>query len=276
MNIKIFACHHLKPAHEISSALFQSMVSGMTPEPGSQVLTDLAGRNIATRERFCELRHQYYVWQNLLGAYDYVGFEHYRRLFWLNPLTSGQRARYPALAAISRECLTPPDSYVVERDVPAILDEMLQMRRFLNDSQIEALKCWIAKHDVLYTNPHNEPVDQNFNRAHWPSGPIWETLTEIMRTTHRHSILRPYIETPAAWSGYRNMFIMRSDLFAEYMEAIFPPLFEMERRFPNADVRMWGFLSERLLGPFLIHKAMEEPMLRMKPILHVQFARAKG
>jgi hypothetical protein len=46
------------------------------------------------------------------------------------------------------------------------------------------------------------------------------------------------------------------------MEMFFPIFLELDHRFPAAADRIWGHLSERLLGAFIVEKAQQNPLFR--------------
>ena len=86
MRLKIYACHHAVPEFTCNTEIFQTFVSNVpAPEDGS-FMSDLDKINIAGDNLYSELRHQYFVWKNLLQDHDYVGFEHYRRPFFIDTL----------------------------------------------------------------------------------------------------------------------------------------------------------------------------------------------
>ena len=146
------------------------------------------------------------------------------------------------------------------------------MRRQFGDAEHARFKLWIGGHDVIFTRPIFQPIDENFIATHVQDGPLWDALTQLLERARPHSFLRRYLEKPAPWSGYLNMYIMRAEWFCEYMDAIMPPLLELDRQFPNAPGRIWGFMSERLLGAFLIHKILEQPLFRYSAIPHIMFS----
>ena len=79
MRLKIFSCHHLRPEFTCNTEIFQTLVSNL-PEPADgSFMSDLGGINMANNNLYSELRHQFFVWKNLIDSYDYIGFEHYRR-----------------------------------------------------------------------------------------------------------------------------------------------------------------------------------------------------
>src|SRR5580698_1320021 len=98
MRLKIFSCHHLKPEFTCNTEIFQTLVSNLPAPDDGSFMSDLSGINIADDNLYAELRHQFYVWKNLIEDYDYIGFEHYRRPFFIDPLPSERlAAEFPDL-----------------------------------------------------------------------------------------------------------------------------------------------------------------------------------
>ena len=80
MQLTIYSAHHTRPLYPAGNDLFVPMWSGGPPPRGSEYLVD-AGVPRKPRLGFNEMSQQYYVWKHLLNGLDYVGFEHYRRIF---------------------------------------------------------------------------------------------------------------------------------------------------------------------------------------------------
>ena len=269
MRLKIFSCHHNPPQDELSSAIYQTLVSGLTPAPGSRVQTDLGGRNIADAQKFCELRHQYYVWQNLLSQYDYIGFEHYRRPFYIDPHPHAELLeRYPLLARLRESSLRSGVYNSLELSTEAFAEYNL-MRSTLTPEEEARILAWVRDHDVISTNPIFEAVDANFRAFHGQAASLWEEFVAGIQRSWPYAFLQRYVDMPNSWSYYLNMYIMRAELFDEYMGLLFPVLLELEHKHPHAPPRIWGHMSERLFGAFVVQKTMERPLLRRRSIPHL-------
>lgn len=269
MRLKIFSCYHFVPEQEITTDLFQSLVTGVTPPPDSATMSDLSGKNISHLDKFSELRQQYFVWQNHLHDLDYVGFEHYRRLFYIDPLPYEKvRDNYP-LVADARE-------YFAKNKLSAEVEmksegfkQYLDMRRSFGDHENSLIRKWVSSYDIIYAIPIPEPVDENFKRYHEDASHLWDDLGNEVKKIWPYMFRNNYVSTPTPWSAYLNMYILRADLFSEYMEMVMPLLLEMNRKFPDAPSRIWGHCAERMLGAYLIQKCAEDPTLRVAnvPIL---------
>ena len=262
VKLKIFSCHHVLPERSLSTEIFQTLVSGREVPAGSGVATDMAGKNIGHLEKFCELRHQYYVWQNLLAEYDYVGFEHYRRPFYIDPLSpEAMDATYPLLADVRhRFAQNPAQSQI--KVAPEVLDEYNRMRSAIGPEEEAAIRTWAAGQDLVFTMPIFEDPGLNFRRYHGSAEKLWSEFRARARAHWLGRFRGSFIDIPHIWSAYLNMYIMPSDFFDEYMDILFSVLLELDRKHPEAPARIWGHMSERLLGAFIIQKVRDRPLLR--------------
>jgi hypothetical protein len=262
------------PKHEISTEIFQTFVSGVMPDTKSKAITDLTGKNISEKQKFCEMRHQYYIWQNSAAQYDYVGFEHYRRLFYIDPLSEWDiRSKYPKVELIRKKIASDRWNYTIDVDNSELFQQIFQMRVGFNEENLFSIKSWIKKFDLIYTLPIFEPLEENISVYHANALHLWNKMMDRVAQTSRYRTLRHFFDAPPQWSGYLNMYLMRSELFIEYMDSIFPLLLDMEEENPDAPSRIWGHFSERMLGAFIVKKTIENPLFRCKATPNITFAR---
>ena len=85
MRVKLFSCHHLQPRFTCNTEIFQTLVSNLPAPADRSFISDLERENIAGENLYAELRHQYFLWKNLSSELEYIGFEHYRRPFFIDP-----------------------------------------------------------------------------------------------------------------------------------------------------------------------------------------------
>jgi len=275
MTLKIFSCHHVVTSHELSTAIYQSLVSGREVPADSQTWTDIAGENISTREKFSELRHQFYVWKNLLNDYDYVGFEHYRRLFCLDPRPINTALPISPEMATSRARFALAGSAMdLETDSAKLFQDVIRTRRHFTDADHEKISAYIKDHDILFAKPIMQPARDNFVGSHSHSLELWDEIMPAFKQSWHKIFPTSFVEPPAAWSGYLNMYIMRTEFFYEYMSWIMPVLLELDDHYPAAAARVWGHVAERLLGAYIVQKTMERPSFRFKALPHFTFGRA--
>ncbi len=247
-----------------------SLVSGVPAPDDKSFLSDLDGENIASQLEHSEMRHQFFVWRNLLAGQDYVGFEHYRRLFFLDPLADEQiQERYPAVYqarfTLLGDQLTP--SAVMPR--PAF-DEYVTMRKNLGFAATGQLKSWIAGHDVIVQRPLlHMALDAQWQSTHMAD--LWDTLVEAAVQSPYFKHHRLQIDFGMKTPHYCNMYILRADLFDEYMHFWWDAVNFIAGKI-TIYPRLVGHFAERLFNFFLFQKRMEYPLLRVAqlPYLHLE------
>ena len=199
------------------------------PYPG-----DDTGENISAKNpNYCELTGLYWAWKNLDS--EYIGLCHYRRYF-----------------AKSRILAHDP------------------WQRVLEYSQAEKL---LQKAPIILPRKRNYFIETNYSQyvhAHHE-----QDLTETRRIiAEKHpQYLAAYDRRMKKTTGHRfNMFIMRRDVLDEYCSWLFDILFELERRldvsqYTEYDRRVFGFVAERLLDPWLETRNMTYTEL---PVVHIE------
>ena len=252
MGLTIFACHHAAPETVADTPLFRTLLSGIAA-PGA--LSDLEGQNIAERARFCEMRHQYFVWRNLAQGLNHLGFEHYRRAFLIDP------DAHPRLAEARRHCGTGASHCAMPVSARAAHQAM---RQAFSPDAMQAARHAITAHDILFAEAIHAPVDAQFKANHPEAAALWDIFAARLDAHWGLVFPRRHVTFPASWSGYRNMVVMRSEFFCEYMALIMPVLLAMDDEFPDAPPRIWGHMSERALGAYIMQKRMERPLLRVR------------
>jgi hypothetical protein len=270
MRLKIFSCHHVKPEITCNTEVFQTFVSNV-PEPEDRsFMSDLDKINIAGDNRYSELRHQFYVWKNLLGDYDYIGFEHYRRPFFIDPLPAEQLAAdFPALMSI-RLFFTAFNAVGLRRD-PAIFEQYLAMRRSLDAAAIRQLKEWICSYDIVVPRPNIHNIEQQWKNC-FKDEISWDTMVEGIISSQVFRTRANYGNLQLEICYFANMYIMRSDLLDEYLTFCFEVLAFCQSRLTLRG-RAFGYFSERLFTFWLYQKRIELPTLR---VLELPFVMDKG
>jgi len=278
MRLKIYSCHHVEPESVLNTPIYQTFVAGHDLPHCVGLQTDAHGDNIGQLQKFCEMRHQYYVWKNLLGQYDYVGFEHYRRALFLSPLgIEDLQNRYPRTAELKRkvthlgEELPKAEFFTQVNTSPVQYDEYNVMRANYTEEEQEALKKYVSGYDVLFTLGTFYPVNEQFRRYHPQAMRHWEEFFTRASEILAKRTGRRFVDRSLPWSPYRNMYIMRSDIFAEYMEIVMPVLLDMDEKHPDALPRIWGHMTERFLGAYVLQKAMEGSLFKYKEIPHLLY-----
>ena len=191
---------------------------------------DDQGDNISVKNRsFCELTGIYWAWKNL-GEADYVGLSHYRRYF--------DFGNEPGNVRIVRT----DDFFSVEHPLPDM------------DKLFESCDIVLSKPRVQSRNLYTE-----YARSH--RGEDILTVREIVAERSPEYLAafdKVFFENNLL--ARFNMFVMRRKDFEEYSQWLFDTLFEAERRIevPADPVqgRIFGYISERLLMVYALHKGM--------------------
>ena len=261
MRLKIFSCHHFKPEFTCNTEIFQTLVSNLPePEDGS-FRSDLGGINIAGDNLYSELRHQFYVWKNLIGAYDYIGFEHYRRRFFIDPLPAER------LATDFHDVWEMRLYFAGFRDVgigrdPVIFERYLAMRRSFDAVTIARLKQWIGGYDLVVPRPNIENIEEQW-KTWFDKDVLWDTMVEGMERSAYFKTHPKLLVLSMEICYFANMYIMRTDLLDEYLTFCFEVLAFCRSRLPDLVARALGYFSERLFSFWLYQKRIEIPTLRV-------------
>lgn len=223
MNIKILVATHKKYWMPSDSMYFPIQQGADLPigENGSKIdlgyNKDNTGENISLKkENYCEISALYWAWKNL--NCEYLGLVHYRRHFSNGKVFVSKRHK-----VINREKL---------EEILGKTDIILPKKRHY----------WIETNYNQYTHAHHEIDLSTTRRIIEEKYPEYVTAYDrCMQRTNGHRF---------------NMFVMKWELLNEYCTWLFDILFELERRldiskYSSNDARVFGFLSERLLDPWI-------------------------
>jgi hypothetical protein len=264
MRLKIFSCHHLQPAFTCNTEIFQTLVSNVPPPPDGSFLSDLGAVNIAHDNLYAELRHQFFVWKNLIESYDYVGFEHYRRPFFIDPLPAAElAARFPELMAM--RLYFAAFNIAGMRRGSSVFGDYLAMRRSLDGERIAQVKNWIGSYDIIVPKANNENIELQWKRSH--DAELWDVLKAGIRTSVYFAQRPNFIFFELERCHFANMYVMRRDLLEEYLHFCFEVL-QYCRSHAALGGRALGYFSERVFSFWLYQKRIESPSLR---VLEVPF-----
>ena len=275
MRLKIFSCHHLVPEFICNTELFQTLVSNLPESEDGRFISDLTGINIATDNRYSELRHQFYVWKNLLTNHDYIGFEHYRRRFFIDTLPAPRLAlNFPDVWDI-RLYFAAFNDVGLRRD-PDVFEQHLAMRRSLDAAAIMQLKQWIGGFDVVVPRPNVENIERQW-KACFDEDVLWDTMVEGVNRSGMFKTRPNVICFQMEMCYFANMYIMRSDLLDEYLTFCFDVLAFCQSRLELGG-RALGYFSERLFSFWLYQKRVETPTLRVLelPLVMLKSAHEPG
>jgi hypothetical protein len=241
MKLKVYTVHHAVPQWYMADDTFVPFIVGEAGEgPLDPVFqTDREPPTLTDHHSLAEMRCHYWVWQHLPptahGGGNYVGFQHYRRAF-AGEMSAGRVAEFRVSAAdwLRRE--------------PGLTAHWFNGT--LNHADIIVPRKWPAAPDL----------GTDYARSH--SAEDWQTLL--------HALPSPELTTLAAQIDFihrANMFVMRVDLFNEYMTwwdmimtrvmlAIIPPA-------DGYQSRTFGFMSERLFTMWVTQLRHQRPQLRI-------------
>lgn len=192
---------------------------GAALHPALGYIPDNTGDNISDKNpNYCELTALYWAWKNLDA--DYIGLVHYRRYF------------------------TRKEVHNIEKKKEQILDG----------------KEWeniLSKYSVVVPDKRNYYIETNrshYNHAHHTEG--LDLAEQIIKEKFPDYLPAFNTIMNRTWAYMFNMFVMRRNLFNDYMAWMFDILFEIEKRvditgWDNYESRIYGFVSELLLDVWL-------------------------
>jgi hypothetical protein len=275
MRLKIFSCHHARPEFTCNTEIFQTLVSNLAPPEDGSFGSDLDGVNIARDNRYSELRHQFYVWKNLIGSYDYIGFEHYSRLFFIDSLPAEQLiAGFPDVWQM--RLYFGGFNNIGLRYEARRFDQYLAMRRSLDTVAVGDLKQWIGNFDIVVPRPNIHNIERQWKEC-FDNDILWDTMIEGINRNKMFRIKANVICNQMEVCYFANMYIMRSDLLAEYLTFCFEVLAYCESRLVLGG-RAFGYFSERLFSFWFYQKRIENPTLRVLelPLVMLRSSPAPG
>ena len=241
--IQIFVICH-KPAYVPEHALLKPIQVGavLTQERYEGMQPDCTGDNISEKNpQYCELTAQYWAWKNV--ECDYYGFFHYRRYLSFETVY--------ALAKDGSLCGSGSKTPYVELDdiwVP------LEIYGFDEDHMRQV----IVEYDILTVLRErlNTTVYRQYCQYH-PKEYL-DRMLKILKEMYPEYKLAAerYMDSKDIY--YMNMYIMKRQVFQEYMEWLFGLLSEFERSgAAPGEPRLMGYLAERLFGIFYLYQREE-------------------
>ena len=245
-NIRIFiACH--KPTWVPKNYLFTPVQVGaaLTEERYEGMLPDNTGDNISDKNKtYCELTAQYWAWKN--QSCSYYGFFHYRRYLSFEKI-------YPVEASGKIQGVRYICPYVEIDDIRDDLGKYRLEERWM-EQQIVKFELLTVLHERI-----NTTVYRQFCQYH-PQEDL-ELLLKILKKRNPE-----YGEAAGSYMSskdiyYMNMYIMKQELFEEYMEWLFGILDEFTIQYKRKNKgeiqpRLLGYLGERLFGIFYTYQRL--------------------
>jgi hypothetical protein len=268
MRIKIFTTYHFVPDHYLVNDLYAALVMGQTIGPHPVLLSDEWGDNIASEPSYCEMRGQYYVWKNLLSAYDYVGFQHYRRFIFFDQMPSA--ADNPLLLQIRRTYLRDPSAIEIKADA-TFFQAYQDTLRGLGPGDIDALREVIGRYDIITVRPWPCPLADQYRQRHVAED--WDALVQVMSRQSLSSGRPNHLEFNLNMLYSCNMYVMRAAQFDAYMSFWHETMQEFAKLVkPHPDPyqsRVYGFMAERIFTLYFYQLQMSQPQLRIMALPYV-------
>lgn len=187
----------------------------------------------AKHKHYSEITAYYWAWKNIKRLYpdlEYIGFCHYRRYF-----------NFAKKGAFWHQ---------ESRNIPA--------RRLKDAEPLIDLKEPIRGCDVILPVSVPMPIPKSRNMNFLNNGlddRIFEAVILRLHPNYKDDLIRICYKTFEL--PFRNMFVMKWDLFERYAEWLFGIIFEAEKIIKFApyegDTRWFGYNSEVLLSLFCLH-----------------------
>lgn len=271
VRLKIFMAHHQTTPAYVANDIFAPVFS--TPEapafaaanPGT--IDGTLGDNLADQVPFADMRAQYFVWRNLLPQLDMVGCLQYRRTLFLS--TPSLLRKHPLTGAIRASAfqVIPTQGFTLTAEM---YDAYIDILRGLDAEDRQELTAILGGWDIVTVRPEHMGITmgQQYGQGHDPQH--WDLLVDVVRANPWYAS-RPWkadLDTKTIW--FHNMYVMRAALFDEYMTFWWQIVEAVRQRLAIPDdphqMRVFGFMSERLFTIFLLQKMIDCPELRVQQV----------
>ncbi|WP_174614782.1 DUF4422 domain-containing protein [Virgibacillus ihumii] len=216
---------------------------------------DDTGDNISAKnDNYCEMTALYWIWKNGQHA-DSTGLMHYRRFFDF------------------------ADKYNDHPQTEVFLDGQVFDFEKYGEETSEKIEALMDEYDIILPEPHTMPfsVESNYKDVHHSED--LDILRQIINEKHP-SYIDAFDTCMKRESFYLfNMFVAKQHIFEQYAEWVFDVLFELEDRidiryYNVYQARIFGFLTERLLGVFMEKYLQDHPETNVKHLKVLNLAGA--
>ena len=227
----------------------------------------MGGSNIAHENNYSEVRHFYYVWKNLLSNLDYVGFGHYRRLIFLDPMPLDRLSAIAPHMAHFRTWAQADLQLAQVELTRAQLEEAIDMRRSFTEDDIRTVLRWLDRRDVVVPRMWSVHDRPDLEGQWMESGAPPEMWALMMQAFAEQEAFRPMPIHPVKTAAFNNSFMMRSEIFDRYMTALMAVIDRLKELMHGKPYypfhRIWGYVAERALNYFLHAQLMKLPELEL-------------
>lgn len=269
-SIRIFSLHHKKYWYSENSIIKPLQIGKALSTLNLGFAHDNTGNNISYKNNLlCELTGMYWAWKNT--KFDYIGFCHYRRYFSF---------KHPCLLNLKLKL-----SSKISANTYQIKCTDLKSIKNLGILDTELINNFVPNYDIilpfkshfrnLRRGFQKETIAKQYGIAHCKED-LDLLITSIIN-------LYPNLANEVDYFFNHNngiylftMFIMRFELFDQYMNFLFNILNVLENKINlknrnSYQTRALAFMGERLLNIFLI-KIQKERLIKIKelPVIFIQ------
>ncbi len=224
------------------------------------IIGDNEGENISNKNgSFCELTAYYYAWKNVDATY--IGLMHYRRFF-------SEKSFF--LKKFHRKL-----KYLRKRETKFEFYYKVHIKKtkkieILSKSFYNYMNNNLNRYDIFVPNKicsKNINMEEQYILGHHKED--WIILKKIIKEKYSFLVRAMEISRKAKKFYIYNMFIMKKEIFNEYMEILFGILFTAEKLIDikNKNLyqkRVFGFLAERIFNIYLNYKIENNKNIKVK------------
>lgn len=243
MKCKIYVAMH-KDYWKTSNKIYCPIEIGAKKHKNKFLLCrDDIGDNISEKNNtYCELTALYWIWKND-DLSEIIGLTHYRRYFNFIDKNVFYLNRFIGINRM--------------KDIEKYID--------INNKQIENM---LEKNDIILPKPWcmNITIREHYNREHYKCD--FDMLERILKSKYPEYSEAFDIVVNRKYMYLLNMFILKREIFIDYMKWLFDILEELEKHIKITDdkyqSRTIGFIAERLINIYVYHnnlKVKELPII---------------
>lgn len=243
MHLTIYAAHHTRPLYPAGNSLFVPIWSGGPPLERSDYVVD-AGVPRKPSLGYNEMSQQYFVWKHLVAGLDYVGFEHYRRIFLFDdrfgPAAGTVGGSMPKVQPGNWHAFVDSETFA----------GIIARRSRVGPADIATFHDAVSGYDIILPHPYGEMSLSDQWRVCGQDPAMLDLLETCTRATAHHRD-RPFDLHFASRNVYFcNMFVARSAIFDDYMRLWEQVMFALQDSL-DMRTRLPSFLSERLFSSYV-------------------------
>lgn len=258
MRLRIFRVTHFfdENANYMSNDIFTDFIIGQKSKE-NHFSGDLDSEdNIAFEDTHSEMRAHYYIWKNHLNDYDYIGFEHYRRLLYVDYIPYSLLIKNsPSLLFLRKEMEKDRLKEIFHNGIA--FNDCLNLRKKNDEQYNNFLKEKISQYDIFCVRSQNISTKSEFCND--------ELLEHVFASCSYFSNKPMLVDFNHTTTNYRCSFIMRRDYFDEFMTLWHEVVTTLSKILYNGP-REIGFYSEKIFSYYLFQKRMENPLIRVSDV----------